>query len=229
MSGALADQLRRAMPPDLLEAIVKISKQLDFEVIDPILSAPTPAESGEMFHRLLPRFFHYYMSMFELVLAHGLDTARLADLTQASYKTSEALVSEIGPGWLGEEAALSAVFGLSTMAHVSKVALTRALPAGDPETANRWVSMIFSYILVSTCLLSAIHELSKGNQTKARPEIGVELAKASEAFALEAYRLSKQLGLLEPVAIAGEIAPSEEEDIALVNAGLAEWVAGIDR
>ncbi|MFN7925121.1 MAG: hypothetical protein U0Q16_33800 [Bryobacteraceae bacterium] len=229
VSAALEDDFLRTLPPALVDAMRALVKQMQAEIIDPIVSASTPAECGQRFNQRFEKFFHYYLSLIQIMVAHvGLEPEIIARITQAGYRASETLVREVGPEAVGDDATMAALFGFSTMAKVSRALAAAPMPA-DEQQFLRLFTVIAAYSLATTCLLSPIHAAAKRYNVEVKPEIANDLALASEHFALEAHRMAKHMGLFPLRPMVGEVGEPDPEDLELANAGLDAWAGALTR
>jgi len=67
-AAALGGELRRTLPPALLEALDKIGDQIEVEILEPLLCASSVEQAAITFERVFPIFRDYYVSTAFLLL-----------------------------------------------------------------------------------------------------------------------------------------------------------------
>jgi hypothetical protein len=214
----------------------KLRDQIQIEILDPLLCAPSREQLAQSFDRLFPVYVHYYLSS-ALILwghVHG-DAQRFSALTIRSYREAEHLISDAGPHWIGQNAALTAVQGMTNIIRVSKATLrllegAREVKA-NPNDALLWSKSVMAYGMAFSSVLSAITALANGTISPKLENIAT-LAEWSKAFSVQAYHLTKVMGLVKEPGHTAPLPESTDEDIALVNADLedfAEMLVAEDR
>lgn len=229
-AAALGTELRRSLPPALVEALDRIGDQIEVDVLDPLLCAVSVEQLGRIFERVFPKFRDYYVST--VLIMWGFleeDSQRLSELTIRSFRESEDLIRASGPRWIGRAASLNALQGLATMIRIAKVA-TRLFdpersrdPRVDDSRADPWANSIIAYTLAFSSVLSSLTALANGRTTSGRLENVAALAHWSKSYATRAYYFTKVIGLLKTTPAIGPVEPSEEEDLVLAEAGLDSY------
>lgn len=228
--AALGRELRRSLPPALLEALDKIGDQIELEILDPLLCAASVEQLARTFERVFPKFRDYYFST--VLIMWGFlqgDPQRFSALTIRSFQQSEDLIRARGPHWIGQNASLNALHGLATIIRVAKAA-TRLLDQGKPEefrldesSAEPWTISIIVYAMAFSSVLAALTALANGRTTSGRLENVATLADWSKSYAVRAYHLTKLIGLLKSAPPRGPVGVSDEEDMILVESGLDSY------
>ena len=230
----LGRELRRSLPPALVEALDRISDQIEVEVLGPLLCADSVDQVARAFERIFPKFRDYYVST--IFIMGGFfqeDSERFAALTIRSFKESEELVRQHGPRWIGPDASLNVLQGLATIVRVAKVGTRlfdreRSLELRvDESEAEPLANSIIAYVMAFSAVLAALTPLANGRPTAARLENVVALAHWSKSYAARAYHFAKILGLLNVPRPTNPVGVSEEEDLLLAEAGLDSYAEGL--
>jgi hypothetical protein len=229
--AAALGELRRSIPPSLVEALDKIGDRIRVEILDPLLCACSDEELAATFERVFPKFRDYYVWSI-LILQGSLheDVQRFAALTIRSFRESEDLIRSAGPKWMGQAAYLNALHGVSTIIGIVKAA-ARLIEQGrladigtNQALVEQWANSLLAYTLAFSALLAPLTALAEGNATSARLENVVALASQSTRYAVKAYHLSKVIGLLKTMPFHGPGDQGDEEDLILAEAGLEVYV-----
>jgi hypothetical protein len=238
-TAALGSELRQSLPPALLEALDKIGSQIEVEILDPLLCATSVEQSARTFERVFSKFRDYYAST--LFILFGFlqeDLNRFSALTIRSFQESEHLIRAHGTHWIGQEASLDALQGLATVTRIAKAAAVffdkgRVADLRPNESdAGPWADSIVAYVMAFSAVLATLTALSNGRPTPAKLDNVAALAHWSKGFAVQAYHLTKAIGLLKATRPAASIGRSDEEDLILAEAGLdsyAEMLAQDDQ
>ena len=235
-AAAVGEELRRSLPPSLVEALDKISDQISLEIMDPLLCAGSEKELTETIERVFPKFRDLYVLSI-LILQGSLreDVRQFTDLTIRRFRESEELVRSSGPQWIGQPATLNALQGLSTVAGIVKAAIRRWQDGSlvgigrEPSQLEDWANSLVSYRMTYLAVQSSLTLLMSGRPTSAKLHNVVALANQSNRYAVHAYHLSKVVGLLKPTPARGPIDHGNEDDIMLANAGLESYVKALDQ
>lgn len=233
-TAALGRELRQGLPPALVEALDRIGDQIGAEILDPLLRASTTEQLAKTFEGVFPKFTDYYLSTILVMLGFlQEDPQRFSALTVRSFQESEYLVRGHGTHWIGQDATLSALQGLATIIRIAK-ATTGLLDPGrsaalsmDQVPAESWANSIVAYVMACSPVLACLSALANGQTTSARLENVATLAHWSKRYAVRAYHLTKAIGLLKSIPAGRAISPSEEEDLALVEAGLDSYAEAL--
>jgi hypothetical protein len=214
----------------------KISDQIRVEILDPLLCAASEAELAATFERLFPKFRDYYAWSI-LILQGSLqeDVRQFSDLTIRSFRESEDLIRPAGPQWLGSAATLNALQGLRTVACIVKAAIRRWHEGGLADIGKerlqleQWANSLLSYWLAYFAVHASLTDLASRRATSPKLDNVVALANRSNRYAVDAYHLSKVIGLLKPTPFHGPIDHGDEEDIILANTGLESYVEALNQ
>ena len=233
-AAALGRELRQSLPPALIEALDKIGDQIAVEILDPLLCASSVEQLARTFERVFPKFRDYYVST--VLIMWGFlqeDAQRFSALTIRSFQESEHLIRARGPHWIGQDASLNALHGLATIIRIAKVA-TRLFNQGrsselrvSESHAEPWANSIIAYAMAFSSVLASLTALANGRSTSAKLENVGALAHWSKSYAIQAYHLTKLIGLLKTAPPGGQIGPSEEEDLVLAEAGLDSYLEAL--
>lgn len=232
---AIGRELRQSLPPTLIDALDKISDQIAAEIFDPLLCAATAEQLARTFERVFPRFRDYYVST--LLILWGFlqeDPQRFSALTIRSFEESESLIRSNGPQWIGQDASLNALQGLATITRVAKAATrlfdprdSGQLPS-DAAAAESWASSVVGFAMAFSAVLAALTALANGRKTSAGLENAAALAHWSKRYAVQAYHLTKELGILRPArTVHVGVSPSDTEDVALAESGLDDFARAL--
>jgi hypothetical protein len=233
-SVALGEELRHSLPPSLVEALDKIADQIRIEIVDPLLNAESDQDLAGIFERVFPKFRDRYVLSI-LILQGSLheDVGQFSELTIRSFRESEDLIRSNGPQWIGQAATLNALQGLSTVARVVRAAI-RLWQQGnlgevgaDRSQLNQWASSLLSYWMAYFAVHAALTLLASGQASSVRLDNVVALANRSNRFAVQAYHLSKIIGILKVPRVVGPIDPGSDEDLVLADAGLESYLEGL--
>src|SRR5258708_4070730 len=223
-TAALGRELRQSLPPALLDALDKIGSQIEVEILNPLLCAASVEESARIFERVFSRFRDYYAStVFILCGFLQEDTQRFTIFTIRSFQESEHLIRAHGAHWIGQEASLNALQGLATVTRIARAASMlfdkgRVADLHPIEAdAGPWADSIVAYVMAFSAVLAALTALANGRPTPAKLDNVAALAHWSKGFAVQAYHLTKAMGLLKTTRPAAPIGGSEEEDLVLAE------------
>ena len=232
---ALGRELRQSLPPALVEALDRISDQIDVEVLGPLLCAASVDQVARAFERNFPKFRDYYVSTIFIMWGFFQeDPERFAALTIRSFKESEELVRQHGPHWIGRDASLNVLHGLATIVRVAKAGTRLFDREGsvelrvDESETELWANSIIAYAMAFSAVLAALTALVNGRATAARLENVVALAHWSKSYAGRAYHFAKILGFLNVQRSTFPVGVSEE-DMLLAEAGLDSYAEGIEQ
>ena len=232
---ALGRELRQSLPPALVEALDRISDQIDVEVLGPLLCAASVDQVARAFERNFPKFRDYYVSTIFIMWGFFQeDPQRFAALTIRSFKESEELVRQHGPHWIGRDASLNVLHGLATIVRVAKAGTRLFDREGsvelrvDESETELWANSIIAYAMAFSAVLAALTALVNGRATAARLENVVALAHWSKSYAGRAYHFAKILGFLNVQRSTFPVGVSEE-DMLLAEAGLDSYAEGIEQ
>jgi hypothetical protein len=233
-AAALGDELRRTLPPSLVEALDKIGDQIAAEILSPLLCAPSVAELADTFERAFPKFRDYYVSTV-LILVGFLeeDVHRLSALTIASFHESEDLIRSSGLQWIGPAASSNALHGLSTIIRVARATTKLFDPdrfaefKSNPANVEEWADSLIAYAMAFSAVRTSLSALTNGDAASGRLENVATLAHWSKRYAVHAYHLTKVIGLLRPAPCVGPVDPGDEEDLILADAGLESYLEGL--
>src|ERR1039457_1581535 len=229
-TAALGRELRKSLPPALLEALDKIGSQIEVEILNPLLCAASVEQSARIFERVFSRFRDYYAStVFILCGFLQEDPQRFSALTIRSFEESEHLIRAHGTHWIGQEASLDALQGLATVTRIARAAAMlfdkeRVADLHPNESdAEPWANSIVAYVMAFSAVLATLTALASGRTTPAKLDNVAALAHWSKGFAVQAYHLTKTVGLLKTMRPSAPIGRSEEEDLILAQAGLDSY------
>jgi hypothetical protein len=225
---ALSKEFRQSLPPSLVEALDRIGDQIQVEILDPLLCADAKQLAGT-FERVFPKFRDYYLST--VLIMWGFleeDSQRFSALAIRSFQEPEVLIRSHAARWIGREAALGALQGLTTMIRVAKAGLIlfdrNTAPAQtDQPRASAWSNSVIACVLALSPVLAALTDLTNERTTSARLGNVAALAHWSRSYAIQAYHLTKELGVLRTARPDMPIGRSDEEDSALAEAGLETY------
>jgi hypothetical protein len=232
-AAGLGKELRRSLPVLLAEALEKIGSQIEVEILDPLLCADSAEQLAKTFERVFPKFRDYYIST--LLITWGVlqeDAQRLSSLTIRSYEESEDFIRSRGPHWIGREASLNALHATATMIRIAKAAarLFDVERSVDPHAdGDAWANSMVAFGLAFSAVLVSLTALENGRTSSSKFENVSILAHWSRGYAVQAYHFTKRLGLVKPVRPTAPIAPSDEEDTFLAEAGLDEYAEALAR
>lgn len=226
-------QLRRSLPAVLVEALEKVNDQIDADIMDPLLGAASGDDLARIFEEVFPKFRDYYLSTVLITWAYlKEDAEQFSALTIRSFQESEDLVRARGPRWMGDEASLNALQGLSAMIRIAKA----ARKVGDPQDLNArvdeshaaaWTNWVIAYALAFSAVLAALGALERGEAATVRLDNVAALAHWSRRYAVQAYHLTKTIGLLKTPRPDTPLRQIEEEDVLLSEAGLEAFAEGL--
>ncbi|SPF34659.1 hypothetical protein SBA4_1540006 [Candidatus Sulfopaludibacter sp. SbA4] len=228
--AALGRELRQSLPTALVEALDKIGDQIAIEILDPLLCSTTVEQLARTFEHVFPKFRDYYVST--ALLMWGFlqeDPQRFSELTIRSFQQSEGLIRARGPHWIGQDASLNALQGLTTIIRVAKAATRlfdrdKASPLRAEESSvEPWANSIIAYAMAFSPLLASLTALADGRTVSGRLENVATLAHWSKSYAVRAYHLTKVIGLLKYAPLGSPVGPSEREDLVLAEAGLDSY------
>ena len=216
-TAVLGRELRQSLPSALVEALDRIGDQVEVEILDPMLSS-SPVELARTFERAFPKFRDYYVSAV-LIMWRCLqdDPQRFSALAIRSFHESEQLMSSEGPHWIGRDASLNALHGLAIIIKVAKAAtilFDKDRPADLQLTESEsepWANSIVAYALAFASVLASLKALSSGREISAKLDNIAALAHWSKRYAVQAYHLTKAMGLLKTVLPSAPIGRNDEE------------------
>jgi hypothetical protein len=229
-AAVLGGELRRTLPPALVEALYKIGGQIEVEILAPLLCAPSVEQLAITFECAFPTFRDYYVSTV-LILRGFLqeDGQRFSALTIRSFRDSQNLIRSRGPQWIGQAASLDALHGLATIIRIARVAARLIEPGRSADIgvnglrAEQWANSIVAYSMALASVLASLTALTNGSNTSVKLENVAALAHWSKSYAAQAYHLTKAIGLLKTVPSGAPADRSDEEDLFLAEAGLDSY------
>jgi hypothetical protein len=233
-TAALGKELRQSLPPALVEALDRIGDQIEVEILDALLSAPSVAQLARTFEQVFPKFRDYYVST--VLIMWGClqeDPQRFSALTIRSFQESERVIRSRGPHWIGQDASLNALHGLATITRIAKAATVlfakeRSADLQPNESdAEPWANSIIAYAMALSSVLAALNALASGGTTSAKLDNVAAMANWSKSYAVRAYHLTKAMGLLKTVLPNTPVGRSEEEDLLLAEAGLDSYAEAL--
>src|SRR5258708_4442747 len=162
-STTLGAEIRGTLPPALLSALDSVGTQIQIEILDPLLSAPTQEQLTETFERVLPKFANYYESTIRILWGYfEQDPQRVAALTVRAYGGSEQFLREHGSQWLGHETMLSTLRGIATITKIAKASanfLETQVQAQASEAAVDWLRALIGYLMAFSSVGYALNQL----------------------------------------------------------------------
>jgi hypothetical protein len=215
------DSFDRALPPSTIEALLGLGKQLESDVLEPLIQAETTDDLSSLFQRLHPRFTLYYLAIGLGMLAalEGVDW-RLRPLTAQAFREAEDVLLTRGPGRIGRDATLAAVLGVRTVARIA-----RAIGDQDPPESltGEWTANFVAYMLASFALVFGLTRAEPSGHVARNLAI---LANWSKHYAVRLHTLSRKIGLLRAVTAPGSTKEgSDADDLLLANTGLEDYPA----
>jgi hypothetical protein len=230
----LGRELRQSLPPTLVEALDKIRDQIEVEILQPLLCAASVEQLAKSFETMFPTFRDYYVST--VLIMWGClqeDPQRFSALTIRSFQESEQLIRSRGPHWIGQAASLNALQGLAAIIRIAKAA-TKLFDKGKPadlepnaSDAELWANSIIAYALAFSAALAGLTALASGRPTSVKMDNVATLAQWSRRYAVQAYHLTKAIGLLSTARPGAPIGQSEEDDLVLAEAGLDSYAESL--
>jgi hypothetical protein len=228
-SANLPASLQVVFDPAVLRALEALSRHIEREALDPLLTAEPREGLKQTFEAVYPRFFSYYIAT-ALTLAASIKEPKL--LTQLVTFCFDVLRDDLqrsGPNFLGRDATVSALIGVHSMARVIKAAAGQFAPSEPQQrealemVAPQFTTTLTAYMLT---MFAVSYALGLGDRFKGRPENVATLARWSRDYAAKAYDVSVQSGLLRLVKRPpGDRAEGESDvDLQLADAGLEEYV-----
>jgi hypothetical protein len=224
---ALDDPLKKLLPARVIAALEVNSEQMQLLVIEPLLVSD-PAELGARFSEVFGRFVDLYLSGTLLVVATvGADLGRFGSITSRSFETCEYLIRRHMDSWLGRDAGLAVLRGLTTVARV--VAGTLRTVADEKlrpllEDANL-VELRKCMIAYFQALGAVLWVLNGRISIPIRGENVVQLAHWSADYASSCYAMARAKGLLRPTSNRNPVPEADPEDVELADAGLNEYAS----
>lgn len=223
--ATIGEDLRRALPARIVEALERIVEKIQADIFDPLLYAAESEDLRRAFGRLFPRFSYDYLSVVFLIWAQiQEDPHRFLALGLRSLEASRSLIAERGGRWLSREAILAVHFGLHTIGVIARAAAKapdRDLALLGPQAGHAVVQPILAHAMATSAVLFS---LGPEDQLRGRPDNVGQLAFWNKGYAEEAYGAAKRLGLLKPRPASGPLpTASDPEDILFANAGLEEY------
>src|SRR5439155_20499052 len=160
----------------------------------PLLCAASVEQLASTFERGFAKFRDYYVST--VLIMWGFlqeDAQRFSALTIRSFQESEHLIRTRGPQWIGQNASLNALHGLTTIIRIAKVATrlfdqeTSAEFRANDSGAEPWANSIIAYALSFSSVLASLTALANDRVTSGKLENVATLAHWSKAYAIQAY------------------------------------------
>jgi hypothetical protein len=222
---AVDDPLKKLLPAPVIAALEVNSEQMQLLVIEPLLVSE-PAELGARFSEVFGRFVELYLSGALLVVATlGADLGRFASIAPRSFGTCENLIRRHMDSWLGRDAGLAVLRGLTTVQRV--VAGTFRTIADEklrplPEDAS--LLELGNWTIAYFQALGAVLWVLNGRiSIPIRRENVVQLAYWSANYASGCYAMARAKGLLRPADSRGPLPVADLEDVELADAGLNDY------
>jgi len=222
---AVDDPLKELLPAAVISALEVTSEQIQLLVIEPLLVSD-PDDLGQRFSEVFGRFAEFYLSGALLAGATlGADFGRFASIAPRSFETCEDLVRNQMHSWLGRDAGLAVLRGLTTVQRVVIGTLrtmtdqkSRALleDAGLVELANRTIAYF-------QALGAVVWALNGRISIPIRRENVIQLAYWSANYASDCYAIARAKGLLRPANSLGPLPAADPEDVELADAGLNDY------
>ena len=222
---AVDDPLKKLLPAPVISALEVNSEQMQLLVIEPLLVSD-PADLVQRFSEVFGRFVELYLSGTLLVVATlGADFGRFASIAPRSFETCEALIRSQMHSWLGSDAGLAVLRGLTTVQRVvigtfrtMADGKSRALPedATLVELANRTIAYF-------QALAAVLWVLNGRISIPIRRENVIQLAYWSADYASGCYSIARAKGLLRTANSRGPLPVADPEDLELADAGLNDY------
>jgi len=231
---APGNELRRILPPALVVALDRIGDQIGEEIFDPLIHAASVEQLARTFERLFSRFRDYHASAILIVWGWlQEDPHRFSTLTLAGFQESERLLRSQGPRWIGQDASLNALHGLTAIIRIARAVATLLDKQGPADLwpneldTEAWANALIAYAMAFSTVCASLGALADGRTASANLENIAALANWSKNYAANAYHLAKSFGLLKTVHRATPVGRSDEEDLVLAEAGLESYAEGL--
>jgi hypothetical protein len=234
----------RDLPDEVANAVQALNAQIAAQFVDPLLSASSVEELAGLLQKSFTRFWGTQLSLTGIVMTWlGRDAQRLSNFTWLAFQEAEAIVRERGYRWIGVDGTAVTLAGLSTMKRISlraasewfalevasersvfqKRDLTNELSEG---AVRQWQHFIVAYTMVTWGVLRSLEVVPP----RGRQENAVALAFWGRGFAVEAFHLAKEVGLLvPPVTERPVVLGDANEEERLAAAGLDHYASGLAR
>lgn len=220
-----------AMTPGAAQVVVGALRQLESQVLDPLLYGTSTQDLPAVFQGVYHRFVPAYLSAILAILA-GVeqDPQRVAALASRGFAEARRTLRDRGPARIGHVATEAALMGLETMMRVTRRAIVTpaaVISASPQDLVSRWVPLALAHALT---LFAVTSFLSRDEQLRGGASNASVLAKWSKQYAVQVYDLSKSLGLLASTVASGTLpSGSDEEGLQLANEGLDHYRELLDR
>jgi hypothetical protein len=157
----------------------------------------------------------------------GADLERFASITPRSFETCEYLIQRHMDSWLGRDAGLAVLRGLTTVKRVvagtfRTVADEKLRPLLEDSTLVELRNWMIAYFQALGAVLWA---LNGRISIPIRAENVVQLAYWSADYASGCYAMARAKGLLRSTNNRGPVPQSDAEDAELADAGLNEYAS----
>lgn len=226
LSGPTAgDPLKKLLPAPVIRALEVNSEQMQLLVIEPLLVSD-PTELGQRFSEVFGRFVELYLSGTLLVAATlGADLGRFASIAPSSFETCEDLIRNQMPSWLGRDASLAILGGLTAVQRVVIGTLrTMADPKSRALTEDASLEELANRIIAYFQALGAVLWVLSGRVLIAiRRENVIQLGYWSASYARGCYAIARAKGLVRPPGNRAPLPEADPEDVELADAGLNDY------
>ncbi len=232
----------RTLPATIREVLGALSGQIQVQVFDPLLCAPSRTELARSVETLYPVFAGDHLAMALVVLSVlGSDPLRVSRLTSLGFEEAERLVRDSGSARMGEDVTATMLVGLRTIKRTSLATVPWLRSRGpdrlEEPVTGEWATQVIAYMMVASAVLFSLASGPADNR-RGRLENLVDLVRWSRGYAVSAYHLARQIGALSAAPAPGPIpeapeharhlrgpdrAASDEEDWLLAESGLDDY------
>lgn len=218
---AVADFLK-AIPEPVLKALEVITRQVETEILKPLLYAPDFEELGKEFTRLFAPFSDLQNSMFFLIYGVLTNVSDFFLLSASALDIFKRDLESRGSETIGEVATNDALLALRIMNLVTR-RIAKIVEAGHSIDAEERDLQQFRN-RITACSVANLCVWYYLSQSEGRQENVRVLAYWSRHHAAGVYRFAKALRVVEVPTSIGEIPQPDEEDLRLAEAGLEDFV-----
>lgn len=206
--------LRSRVAKLAMKSLEAVANQIESEILQQMLHVRLQDLPGT-FSSLLPRFSFLCQSMWNIIASEISDISESSQISLMGLRELKEQIDKDTSGGLGRDSINELVLGTATISILVRGAMKRPELEIEDVALAELQGLLIAYWL---SLYSTVHYLFN---KKGRRENAKVLAEWSLHYATRAYRVAKDLKLVEVPSISGDAPESDQEDMAFSGASIA--------
>ncbi len=204
------------MPGPAMKSIEAIAEQIESEVLAQLLRVPTLEGLSKVFTSILPRFSSLQHSIWHIMWSHISDVSELSQISMLGLSELKEEIEKSGPEALGKEASNDLITGMAAVSIIYRATEKRPEIEIDDSALAELQGWFIAYVLT---VLSVLHYLQEGESRRQNAKV---LAQWSRYYAVGAYRVAKESGMLQVPSVTGDIPEPDDEDMMFSEASVKD-------